>query len=230
MATGEVKWFEGGRGLGYVVAGPARGVKWGQSKELPFGDLDVEFVTINLGDAEFGETIQIKGSTIVSAQKDEISGEWRSFISEPGKDGFPRRPVEPQHIAEAFDFAAVGVELDALGVRDPISTFGIHVLPLHLGRGLFATIYVNVAKSQFAAEQQRIDFFEKGAEVSFQVETRFPYLQPEQEANKEVDHPQDSPEFWLQANLISLSREATSRADSMIETAKYVSEVCKRIS
>lgn len=238
LATGEIKWFGGGD-LGFVAVeamSPTR-VEIGKGARVVRTTDRGTFVEIDLGSAELTgadltAAVEMQPVAAKASPRETISGQWRTFVSKADKSGVPKEAVEASHIGQAFDFHSMGLSARHIGLPVPILSYGVHVLPVHLGKGLIASVYVNVAKSKSQAERQRKDFFEKGAEVSFRIETHYPYLEKENGTNEEdeASDVSEEPNFWLSANLHSLSKEANALAGSVEDTAAYVSALCKRIS
>lgn len=244
MATGEIKWLGAGKNLGYVPVKPRllrtrdlmervnviRLEENGSLDEIelikhahfPFGWKMAEAAVYQGGSFVLGESL--------TSELGEISGDWRWFISLPKADGSASREVEAKHISEAFDLPSLGITPSAIGLEQPISEYGVHVVPLHLGKGLVASIYVNVATSTEQAQLQQSDFLNKGAEVSFLIETHYPYLEKPKQSKAELSTEADEAEFWLKANIKSLSVEAKEISKRLPNSATYVADICSRIT
>lgn len=209
MSTGTIKWLDPSQSLGYV--------------------------SIDSGEAEYGKRLRFvsfesiyESKNVLRDQPEKIAGEWIPFVSKSTNKGRPRYHITKSHLYTTLGLDKFKMTVDAVGLNSPISEYGVHVVAIHVGNGLVALVFVNLANSPAEIHKQQAEFLEKKTETIFKVETRYPYLSEE---NSGEENLMESGEalFWQEAGLVSLAQDARALCKSMQSTSDYVSQLCARI-
>lgn len=161
----------------------------------------------------------------------DISGKWCVLLVPRDKEGKPIRKVSSKHIYASIGAKNYGLDVNSFMLEEELEEYGVYVVPVHIKQGLFASLFVNFCYDDTSARNQEKEFRTGNTEITFSIETRYPYIKSNETKaiSKDIDTQSDEENDWILANFQSLRAEAETRGQSMEETYANVREICRSI-
>lgn len=151
----------------------------------------------------------------------EIHGKWLDIPTESAM-GVPV-VVDQRQVFTALGLSRYGLSRGSVGIREPISEPGVHVVPVAIAPSIIALVLVNVGRLHSDLDQQRRDFMQGGISIDVKVETRYAHLMHDDGINIE------EASLWVAAEVLSLSRDAGDLQARLDDTEHFVKSICQGI-
>jgi hypothetical protein len=164
-----------------------------------------------------------------------IGGTWLNFVQD--KNSFDRdyhrvSSVTKKEICDKLALRDIGLGIDAIGIQDRIDGLGVHIIPVNMGNGDFSLIFINFAKNEISAKEQKKSFLASNFDINVTIETTVQDSSDEKTRRPEDDFqfPLEDDVFWISADLHSFFSELDAIRERIGGIEAFVEGAVKRIA